>query len=142
MTWLAALIIHRISADPNRMNPSTLGYYLPLFIPPPTLDSTQGQGKLKAQSHPNKTGVVLGRPNGTLSGCRMSQSFFRQPENENWQEMDREFRRNLPDTWYGRRLLYRGVLMRGLGGLRKLDGINVVDGERRKAEALLSRAGR
>ena len=122
------------------MNPSTLGYYLPLFIPPPNPVESH-TNKLKAQSHPNKTGVLLGRPNGTMSASRMSQSFFHQPESENWQEMGREFRRNLPDTWYGRRLLYRGVTMRALEGLRVLDGVEVGEGERKKAEGLLSRAG-
>jgi hypothetical protein len=33
-------------------------------------------------------------------------------------------------------------MMRALGGLRKLDGVDVGEGERRKAEALLSRAGK
>lgn len=140
-------MIAKACTDIDRMNPSTLGYYLPLFIPPPvsTDSSSSGKSHLKPQSHPNKTGVLLGRPNGTMSNIsrlHASQSFFHQAENENWQEMDREFRRNLPDTWYGRRLLYRGVMMRALGGLRKLDGVEVGEGERRKAEALLSRAGK
>lgn len=129
------------------MNPSTLGYYLPLFIPPPvpTKSTESSKNHLKPQTHPNKTGVLLGRPNGTMSNLsrlHTSQSFFHQPESENWQEMDREFRRNLPDTWYGRRLLYRGVVMRQLEGLRKLDGVDVGEGERKKAGALLLKAGR
>lgn len=69
-------------------------------------------------------------------------SIFHQPENEDWEAMDREYRRNLPDTWYGKRLCYRGMMMRGLERLRWLDGVDVGDGERKKAGELLSRAGR
>jgi len=53
------------------------------------------------------------------------------------QELDREFRRDLPDEGYIGRLAYRGLVMRGCRGLGRLDGVGISEKERKKAEELL-----
>jgi hypothetical protein len=58
-----------------------------------------------------------------------------------WAELDAHFRRSLPNEWYGRRLVYRGLVMRACGEVVKLDGVEIGEGERRKAEDLMRRAG-
>jgi hypothetical protein len=57
-----------------------------------------------------------------------------------WAEQDMQFRKSLPDEWYCRRLVHRGLMMRGCPDLEVLDGVRVEDGERKKAEMLLARA--
>lgn len=59
---------------------------------------------------------------------------------QSWAEQDVQFRKSLPDEWYGRRLVYRGLMMRSCPDLEVLDGVKVEEGERRKAEELLRRA--
>jgi hypothetical protein len=58
-----------------------------------------------------------------------------------WAELDAQFRRSLPDEWYSRRLVYRGLVMRACGDVGKLDGVEISEGERRKALDLMRRAG-
>lgn len=58
-----------------------------------------------------------------------------------WAELDAQFRKSLPDEWYCRRLVYRGLVMRACGEVAKLDGVEIGEGERRKAEDLIRRAG-
>ena len=76
----------------RRMNPCTLGWYLPLL----TKDDPR-----------------------------------------EWVELDNKFRRDLPDELYIGRLAYRGLVMRGCPRLRVLDGIEIGEKERSKAERLL-----
>lgn len=127
-----------------RMNPSTLGYYLALFIPA----HTNAPVSRPHLSRPNKTAVLLGRtgPNATLTasirGSTTSGFFQQQETGADWAEMDTEFRRNLPDMWYGKRLAYRGGIMKGCPRLRMLDGLEVGEAERKKATELLDRAKR
>jgi hypothetical protein len=126
------------------MNPSTLGYYISLFIPAHTAPAASRPSLIR----PNKTAVLLGRtgPNATLlsASARGSiTSFFQQQETgADWSEMDTEFRRNLPDMWYGKRLAYRGGIMGVCPRLKMLDGLEVGEGERRKAMELLDMAKR
>lgn len=54
-----------------------------------------------------------------------------------WQELDAKFRRDLPDDVYVGRLVYRGMVMRACRRLRLLDGVEVSEKERAKAEKLL-----
>ena len=54
-----------------------------------------------------------------------------------WVELDNKFRRDLPDELYIGRLAYRGLVMRGCPRLRVLDGIEIGEKERSKAERLL-----
>lgn len=54
-----------------------------------------------------------------------------------WNDLDAKFRRDLPDDVYGGRLIYRGLVMRACPRIRMLDGIEVSEKERDKAEKLL-----
>lgn len=58
----------------------------------------------------------------------------------NWPAMDAQFRRQLPDEWYSKRLVYRGLVMAACPDLRALDGLRVSESERRKAGRLLEYA--
>lgn len=55
-----------------------------------------------------------------------------------WEELDAKFRRDLPDEAYVGRLAYRGLVMRACRGVKVLDGIQVSEKEREKAERLLT----
>lgn len=54
-----------------------------------------------------------------------------------WQELDSKFRRDLPDESYIGRLAYRGLIMRACGRIRMVDGVEVTEKERVKAQHLL-----
>ncbi|KAF9220490.1 hypothetical protein BS17DRAFT_803983 [Gyrodon lividus] len=82
-----------------RMNPCTLGWYLPL--------------------------LVRDAP-GALQPCE-----------NNGEKLDSKFRRDLPDDAYVGRLAYRGLVMRACGRIRMLDGVEVSEKERTKANHLL-----
>ncbi|WVF70606.1 hypothetical protein IAT40_005398 [Kwoniella sp. CBS 6097] len=97
-----------------RMNPSTLSYYFPLLLP----SSTSAASALD----PSSATVSTGAPSSV------------------WASYDARFRKNLPDEWYSKRLVYRGLVMRTCPLLRKLDGVVIEDGERRKAGLLLDAA--
>jgi Leucine-rich repeat (LRR) protein len=97
-----------------RMNPVTLSFYLPIMMP-------------NADKPPKASG------DGGGSGAV--------PADGNWPSLDAQFRRQLPDEWYSKRLLYRGLVMASCPDLRTLDGIKISDGERRKAAMLLEYAG-
>ncbi|WVQ85676.1 hypothetical protein IAT38_007842 [Cryptococcus sp. DSM 104549] len=108
-----------------RMNPSTLSYYFPLLLSPtspatPALDP----------STPTKSNQ------STLTTS--AQPAAAPPKT--WHTYDTRFRKNLPDEWYSKRLVYRGLVMQACPGIRRLDGISVEDGERRKAGELLRAA--
>ncbi|WVQ62215.1 uncharacterized protein L199_000354 [Kwoniella botswanensis] len=100
-----------------RMNPSTLSYYFPLLLPS---SSSTPQSALD----PSSSKGLVGAPASI------------------WQSYDSRFRKNLPDEWYSKRLVYRGLVMSTCPNLRRLDGIQIEDGERKKAEQLLKVAFR
>ena len=54
-----------------------------------------------------------------------------------WKELDSKFRRDLPDETYLGRLAYRGLIMRACPRIRLLDGVDVSEKEREKADRLL-----
>ena len=54
-----------------------------------------------------------------------------------WRELDAKFRRDLPDAVYASRLAYRGLVMRACPAIRVLDGVEVSEKEKDKAEKLL-----
>ena len=56
---------------------------------------------------------------------------------QQWRELDVQYRRDLPDAAYAARLAYRGLVMRACPALRTLDGLDVAEKEREKAERLL-----
>lgn len=136
------------------MNPGTLGFYLSLFSPPPALSTSTAYSRPHL-SRPNKTAVLLGRAGAGVGNATLSASTRTNPwtsfaggggdsgaQGEDWADMDRVFRRNLPDMWYSRRLAYRGRIMRQCPRLRSLDGLEVGEGERRKAGELIDRLER
>ncbi|KAG1763031.1 hypothetical protein EDD22DRAFT_888907 [Suillus occidentalis] len=94
-----------------RMNPCTLGWYLPLLV-------KDVPGALQ----PSEDGEVRGEKGRTEYG---------------WQEMDCKFRRDLPDDAYVGRLAYRGLIMHACPRIGMLDGVEVSEKERTKAEQLL-----
>ncbi|KII86570.1 hypothetical protein PLICRDRAFT_43203 [Plicaturopsis crispa FD-325 SS-3] len=97
-----------------RMNPCTLGWYLPLLVKdvPGALQPSEGAAT-----------AASGR------GER--------PADRAWQELDSKFRRDLPDEAYIGRLAYRGLAMRACPRMRMLDGVEVSEKERAKANHLL-----
>ncbi|KAF9267601.1 hypothetical protein L218DRAFT_920669 [Marasmius fiardii PR-910] len=92
-----------------RMNPCTLGWYLPLLVKdvPGALQPSEGAGGKKGNSGPA------------------------------WQDLDSKFRRDLPNDSYIGRLAYRGLVMEACPRIRVLDGIEVTGKERDKAHKLL-----
>ena len=92
------------------MNPSTLGWYLPLLV-------RDVPGALQ----PSENGGPGVRRRGECG----------------WQELDAKFRRDLPDDAYVGRLAYRGLVMRACPRIRLLDGVEVSEKERAKANQLL-----
>ncbi|KAG7088634.1 hypothetical protein E1B28_012606 [Marasmius oreades] len=92
-----------------RMNPCTLGWYLPLLVKdvPGALQPSEGTGGKKGNSGPA------------------------------WQDLDSKFRRDLPNDSYIGRLAYRGLVMEACPKIRMLDGIEVTEKERDKAHKLL-----
>lgn len=95
------------------MNPCTLGWYLPLLVKdvPGALQPSEG----------NASG--RGERAGTFT----------------WQELDCKFRRDLPNEMYVGRLAYRGLIMRSCRRIGMVDGVEVSEKERKKAEILLQR---
>lgn len=101
-----------------RMNPCTLGWYLPLLV-------RDVPGALQP-SESGEHGPGL-RQQGGRGGDR----------GYGWQELDVKFRRDLPDEVYVGRLAYRGLVMRACPRMRMLDGVEVTEKERTKANHLL-----
>ena len=99
------------------MNPCTLGWYLPLLVRdvPGALQPSEQDGDQGERRH----------------GTKGSGSW-------QWQELDAKFRRDLPDEAYVGRLAYRGLVMRACRDVKVLDGIQVSEKEREKAERLLT----
>ncbi|WWD17902.1 hypothetical protein CI109_102347 [Kwoniella shandongensis] len=103
-----------------RMNPSTLSYYFPLLLPNSSATAPQSVD-------PDRTIVPSSNTTTAVPASK-------------WNSYDSRFRKNLPDEWYSKRLVYRGLVMRLCPELNKLDGVSIEHGERRKAEELLRAA--
>ena len=103
------------------MNPCTLGWYLPLLV-------KDVPGALQPSEQDGDQGHGEGKGKGSGKKCSSWQ----------WQELDAKFRRDLPDEAYVGRLAYRGLIMRACRGAKVLDGIQVSEKEREKAEKLLT----
>lgn len=94
------------------MNPCTLNFYLPILL-----------------------------PSGTLStALNPSSSSHSLPGSTTWAEMDINFRRSLPDEWYTKRLIYRGLIGMACEGVEVIDGLEFAEGEREKAKWLIDNA--
>lgn len=106
-----------------RMNPATLSYYLPIMLPSKT-----------------KTRKVNGKEEGMEKEKEDESRGGAVPADANWPALDEQYRKQLPEEWYSRRLFYRGLVFSACPHLRSLDGVAVTSGERRKAAQLLERA--
>ncbi|KAI0004643.1 hypothetical protein BJV74DRAFT_971764 [Russula compacta] len=105
-----------------RMNPCTLGWYLPLLV-------KDAPGALQPSEAGTTTrGGNRGNPCDGTSSVAPTLA---------WHELDAKFRRDLPDEAYLGRLTYRGLIMRACPQVRMLDGVVVGRKEREKAEKLL-----
>jgi hypothetical protein len=122
-----------------RMNPSTLGFYLPVISHMSWSSPEPSEGQPPVNG--NKTTILLGRPHTTVLGASTT-SIPGGNGHEDWATRDREYRKTLPDDWYGRRLAYRGMVMAACPRVRTLDGLEVTEAERRKAGELLRRSTR
>ncbi|WWC58752.1 uncharacterized protein I303_101296 [Kwoniella dejecticola CBS 10117] len=105
-----------------RMNPSTLSYYFPLLLP---ASSASTSTLSITQSALDPSLQIANRTPASAS---------------TWTSYDSRFRKNLPDEWYSKRLVYRGLVMSTCPKLKRLDGISIEDGERRKAQELIRAA--
>ncbi|GJE91807.1 hypothetical protein PsYK624_079580 [Phanerochaete sordida] len=150
-----------------RMNPCTLGYYLPLLVRdvPGALQPADGerptlprrgrsadastsamqslgtalpysQGKRRRSLSP-ASGARRDEPPAAHPAGHPADPHARDPEKAGWKELDAKFRRDLPDGAYAARLAYRGLVMRACPAIRLLDGVEVGEKEREKAERLL-----
>ncbi|KAJ8521073.1 hypothetical protein ONZ45_g2183 [Pleurotus djamor] len=114
-----------------RMNPCTLGWYLPLLV-------KDVPGALQPSDRPShsdsNTALAVAssshQPQTTASSSSSSSS-------REWHDLDTKFRRDLPDEAYIGRLAYRGLVMRVCPRVRMLDGVEVGEKERRKAGLVL-----
>ncbi|KAI0061603.1 hypothetical protein BV25DRAFT_1805264 [Artomyces pyxidatus] len=118
----------------RRMNPCTLGWYLPLLVKdvPGALQPSEpagSDGGAAPNADPETTAMVSSRARGGSGGPGGAAG--------SWQELDAKFRRDLPDGAYVGRLAYRGLVMRACGRVRMVDGVVVSRKEREKAERLL-----
>ncbi len=95
------------------MNPCNLNYYLPILL----------SGTASSALDPSAA--------GTTTSSSLS-----------WLQLDNNFRRSLPDEWYSKRLIYRGIIMMACDGIVQVDGIAVSDAERVKAGQLIDSATR
>jgi hypothetical protein len=96
----------------GRMNPCTLGWYLPLLVKdvPGALQPSERDGEVRGEKGSTEYG---------------------------WQELDSKFRRDLPDDAYVGRLAYRGLIMHACPRIGMVDGVEVSEKERTKADQLL-----
>ncbi len=108
MSWSCSVAPQtELLATFNRMNPCTLGFYLPLVLPGGTVSSAL-----------DPSAATPNTPEGL------------------WVKMDNTFRRSMPDVWYAKRLLYRGLVMASCEGIVRVDGIEVTSAERSKARSI------
>ncbi len=112
------------------MNPSTLGFYLPLLTSHASPDPVS---PIRAQppAFGNITTATIAPPAPPTRAAALE-----------WASLDASFRHALPDEWYSKRLVYRGLIMAACPKVRMLDGLRVEEGERRKARRLLDVARR
>lgn len=130
------------------MNPCTLGWYLPLLVQdvPGALQPSEGRDcRREIQGRGGSRGPGTGcaatatatatapgpasESASGIAGVKKARS--------TWEELDAKFRRDLPDAGYVGRLGYRGLVMRACPRIRLLDGVEVCEKERAKAEGVL-----
>jgi hypothetical protein len=93
------------------MNPCTLNFYLPIIV------------------------------TNTAAFCAaQSQGHHPSADSPSWAEMDINFRRSLPDEWYSKRLIYRGLISMACENIDFIDGIQMTNAEKAKATRLVESA--
>lgn len=141
------------------MNPSTLGWYLPLLVRdiPGALQPSEYGTSFPLLHQPsdeendaNRTTNSAVRLHPFADRARGS-TFRRTADNHEelaapkskrgqdatWEDLDAKFRRDLPNDSYLGRLSYRGLVMRACPKVQIIDGVRVTSGERGKAEQYL-----
>ena len=143
-----------LSLAHSRMNPCTLGWYLPLLVKDvpgalqPSEAAHHSNGENRGQCSLKLSGPDLGQTEepgkSTRGGNRDSprDGTSSVAPTLAWHELDAKFRRDLPDEAYIGRLTYRGLIMRACPIVRMLDGVIVSRKEREKAEKLLEGVAR
>jgi protein NUD1 len=139
------------------MNPATLCWYLPLIMRGTSTSKTQPLDASTSAPYPSLLPPLTDHDDNiprdaNHSAVRLhpfsvpmqkhtskSTSMAKQTE-PSWEEMDAKFRRDLPDESYVERLVYRGMVMRACPKARVIDGVTVSNGERDKADKLLTNA--
>ncbi|KAH8077035.1 hypothetical protein BXZ70DRAFT_709242 [Cristinia sonorae] len=143
-----------------RMNPCTLGWYLPLLVKdvPGALQPSDGEraahedggdaGRQKSTSR-NTLARSQSKPQGEASPGASDADVSEEDGSPasahpgalsgtlSWKDLDSKFRRDLPDDAYVGRLVYRGLIMRACPSIRLLDGVEPTAKEREKAEKIL-----
>ncbi|KAA1473712.1 hypothetical protein DENSPDRAFT_859988 [Dentipellis sp. KUC8613] len=139
-----------------RMNPCTLGWYLPLLVKdvPGALQPSEPGQRLATEEGRGYAPAPGSAPDSRCSGRDGSgDPHARRPGSSvagagagagsvSWQELDAKFRRDLPDEAYVGRLAYRGLVMRACRRVKMVDGVVVTRKERDKAERFLEGVGR
>lgn len=97
-------------ASRSRLNPVCLPFYLPLATALHPAQLGSGDGALVPESAPP----------------------------ELWQQMDKRYRRAMPDEWYLKRVTYRNLILSAAPKLEVLDGIGCT-GERERISSALGR---
>ncbi|KZT12130.1 uncharacterized protein LAESUDRAFT_754633 [Laetiporus sulphureus 93-53] len=135
-----------------RMNPCTLGWYLPLLIRdvPGALQPSDAAGGGPASredgawthARPSRNGHKARDSSPSASPSRGASVSVPTPgaSASVWKDLDAKFRRDLPDEAYVGRLAYRGLVMRACPAIRVLDGVEISRKEREKAEQVLKGA--
>jgi len=120
-----------------RMNPCTLGWYLPILVKdvPGALQPSEGRGCGGAADN-GGSGGGCGEGGEGEKGRRGTTRTMTEVA-WTWSELDAKFRRDLPDEGYLGRLAYRGLVMRACPRVRMVDGVEVTEKERVKAGMLL-----
>lgn len=138
------------------MNPSTLGWYLPLLVRdiPGALQPSESGGAFRFISPPSDTEEEVNRTTNSAvrlhpfadpthrapsqrTGAALKATLSRCTENSAWEDLDSKFRKDLPNDSYLGRLSYRGLVMRACPKVQIIDGVRVTGGEREKAEQYL-----
>jgi protein NUD1 len=138
----------------SRMNPCTLGWYLPLLVkdvpgalqPSEAANHSDRESRGQCTFKPSGPDLIqLEEPGGSTRGGNRNSSrdgtSYVAPTLA-WHELDAKFRQDLPDEAYIGRLTYRGLIMRACPRVRMLDGVAISRKEREKAEKLLEGVAR
>lgn len=144
------------------MNPSTLGWYLPLLVRdiPGALQPSEHGASFPSPDQPhsdaerddedriaysavrlhpfsNRTRQSAVPRRGTEALANVVAAKSKRGQDATWEDLDSKFRRDLPNDSYLGRLSYRGLVMRACPKVQVIDGVRVTNGERDKAEQYL-----